>query len=155
VLNAGGTRSVYLPEDRWFPFGSSRCIKGPRTLQVMSRLDEIPLYVRAGTLLPLGPVLQSTGEATAAPLTVQIYPGHDATFTLVEDDGVTLDYTQGATRTTRFAWDDGTKTLSWNVSGNYSGTNVFQTVTAVLFSPPGQLSQPGTLGRDGTITFKP
>ena len=70
VLNPGGARSVYLPGDRWFEFGTVRSVQGPQTVRVSAKLDEIPVYVREGTLLPLGPVMQSTGEASDAPLEV-------------------------------------------------------------------------------------
>jgi alpha-glucosidase len=153
VLNEGGARDIYLPNDQWFTFGTNQAMQGPQTVHVTSKLDEIPLYVRAGTLLPLGPVLQDTGEPSTAPLELQIYPGHDGTFDFTEDDGKTLDYQKGMARTTAFSWDDQTKTLRWKISGNYDGANRFHQMKAVLFAPAGVIAKDVSLDQDGSITF--
>jgi alpha-glucosidase len=117
-------------------------------------LDQIPIYVRAGTLLPLGPVVQYTGQTTSDPLEMQIYPGKDASFTFVEDDGNTLGYQSGAIRRTTFSWNDQTRTLSWKIEGTYQGSNVFSAMKAVLFSPKGGVTQQAALGKDGSLQFQ-
>ena len=66
----------------------------------------MPLYVRAGAILPLGPVKQYTDEPVDAPLTVAIYPGADGAFTLYEDDGRSFDYQQGDWMGIEMRWDD-------------------------------------------------
>ncbi len=154
ALQEGGKRDVYLPDDLWYNFGTNQTTKGPQTLSVTSKLDEIPVYLRAGTLLPLGPVLQHTGETSAEPLELQIYPGRDGTFTLTEDDGKTLDYQKGIVRSTAFSWNDQTKTLSWKITGTYQGDHRFHQVKAVLFAPSGQQAKVETLDKDGSITFQ-
>ena len=153
ILNEGGARDVYLPDDKWFAFGTNQMTQGPQTVHVTSKLDEIPVYVRAGTLLPLGPVLQNTGQASTEPLELQIYPGKDGTFDFVEDDGKTLGYQKGAARFTAFSWNDQTKTLSWKISGNYDGANRFHQMKAVLFAPQGPVTNESTLNQDGSIVF--
>jgi alpha-glucosidase len=153
ILNEGGARSVYLPADTWFTFGTNQTAQGPQTLSVTSKLDEIPMYARAGTLLPLGPVLQYTGEATSAPLRLQIYPGHDGIFKLVEDDGTTLAYQKGAARLTTFSWNDATKTLSWKIEGSYDGDHRFHAVNAMLFSPQAAVTKQASLNQGGSINF--
>lgn len=154
LLNEGGARSVYLPADRWFEYGSTRSVQGPQTTQVSAKLDEIPAYVRAGTLLPLGPVLQSTGEPSDAPLEVQIYSGRDATFELIEDDGETSAYQQGAIRTVSFSWDEKTRSLRWKVTGTYKGSGIFRLVKAVLFSPDSErTAKQAALEETGSINF--
>lgn len=153
ILRQGGVRDIYLPDDQWFAFGENQMTKGPQTVHVTAKLDQIPLYVRAGTLLPLGPVLQYTGQATSAPLELQIYPGHDGSFDFVEDDGKTLEYRKGNARLTAFSWDDQTKTLSWKISGNYSGANCFREMNAVLFSPQGPVIKKTALDQGNSITF--
>jgi alpha-glucosidase len=154
ILNQGGTRSAYLPKGRWFAFDKLQSFAGAQMVKITAKLDEIPAFVRAGTLLPLGPVLQYTGQATDAPLELQIYPGADATFDLVEDDGQTLDYQTGNTRTTTFSWNDQTKTLSWNMAGDYQGANIFHSVKAVLFSSRKRREATQTLDPTGSISFK-
>ena len=95
ILQDVESRSVYLPKDRWFGFGTNHPIEGPTTISVTAKLDEIPIYVRAGTILPLGPVVQFTGEKTDAPLEVEIYPGKDGAFDFTEDDGTTARLRKG------------------------------------------------------------
>jgi alpha-glucosidase len=153
ILNAGGARTVYLPNDQWYNFGTTQVMQGPQTVNVTAALDEIPVYVRAGTLLPLGPVLQYTGQATTEPLELQVYPGHDGTFNFVQDDGKTLAYQSGNTRTVAFSWSDGGRTLSWKITGGYRGANVFHAMKAVLFSPQGRVEKQATLDQDGSVSF--
>jgi alpha-glucosidase len=153
VLQPGGTRSIYLPTDTWFAFGSNQITQGPQTLNVIAKLDEIPLYVRAGTLMPLGPVVQDTEEISSAPLEMQIYPGRDASFDLVEDDGITRAYRKGIARVTHFSWDEKAKTLSWKVEGGYTGPGIFREIKAVLFSPRAQTKPPVALNDGGSVSF--
>ena len=96
------------------------------------------MFVRAGSLLPLGPVIQHTSQLPGGPLELQIYPGKDATFTLVEDDGETTDYLKGQVRRTTFTWQDKTGRLSWKREGSYAGKDVFQNLHVVLFDPRGK-----------------
>ena len=152
-LNQGGARDIYLPNDKWFNFGTGEMTQGPQTLHITGKLDEIPIYIRAGTLLPLGPVLQYTGEATPAPLVLQIYPGKNGTFDFVEDDGKTLNYQKGDVRVTSFAWNDQTKTLSWKITGNYNGNNCFRALSAVLVSTQHPIAKETSLERNGSISF--
>ena len=153
ILQPGGSRSIYLPQDRWYAMGTNHATQGPQTLQVTSKLDEIPVYVRAGTLLPLGPVLQNTEQKSNLPLELQVYPGRSSTFDFVEDDGATLAYAKGSLRVTRFRWDDSTKTLSWATTGRYDGPNRFHAMKAVLFAPQGPTEMSADLNGKGAITF--
>ncbi|MEI9998243.1 MAG: TIM-barrel domain-containing protein [Verrucomicrobiota bacterium] len=150
VLVPGGKRVVSLPQDHWYELGSNRSIAGPADIPVTAALDQIPVYVRAGTLLPLGPVLQHTGEPTDQPLELQIYPGRNAVFTLVEDDGATRD---GPQRLTTFTWDDAARRLTWHVAGAYAGANVFARMRAVLFAPGGAAAREGKLGGAGELVW--
>jgi alpha-glucosidase len=153
ILNEGGARTVYLPNDQWYDFGTTQMTQGPQTVNVTATLDEVPVYVRAGTLLPLGPVLQYTDQASDAPLEMQIYPGRDATFNFVEDDGKTLAYQTGSVRTTTFSWNDQTRTLSWKIAGDYRGANIFHSLKAVLFSPQGRIEKQTGLEVNGSLGF--
>ena len=112
VLQEGGARDVYLPQGDWYGFNSNARIAGGQTLKVTAALDEIPMYTRAGTILPLGPIMQSTMLGKPDPLEVRVYPGADAQFSLYEDDGDNYDYQKGAFTRTPMNWDDKTQTLS-------------------------------------------
>jgi alpha-D-xyloside xylohydrolase len=80
--------------------------EGGREHQVRAPIDHVPLHARAGSILPLGPVLQSTAEATGERIDIYIFPGRDGSFTLYEDDGLSNLYEHGAGSRIRFTWDD-------------------------------------------------
>lgn len=150
VLNEGGKRKVYLPNDTWYDYYTGKMIRGSQTISVDKKLDEIPVYVRAGTILLVGPVVQYSEQVSKTPLQIRIYPGKNGSFKMVEDDGVSYNYTKGNTRTTAYAWNDKTKTLTWKVSGAYSGKNVYRTIKAVL----GKQEKVATVGKKGSVIFK-
>jgi alpha-glucosidase len=150
LLNTGGKRNVYLPDDTWYDYHTGEVIRGPKTISVDKALDEIPVYVRAGTVLPIGPVIQYSEQTSQTPLEIHIYPGKNGSFKLVEDDGVSYNYTKSDTRTTAYYWNDRTKTLTWRVSGPYSGKNVYKTIKAVL----GKEEKVVFIGKKGSLVFK-
>jgi alpha-glucosidase len=122
VLLKGGQRKVYLPAGGWFDGNTGRAVAGSQTLDLTPvPLDVIPFYVRAGTILPLGPVTQSTAEAED-PLEVRIYPGADASFSLYEDDGDNYDYEKGVLARIPMQWNDRKRILTiGNRQGSYPG----------------------------------
>ncbi|MDP9080250.1 MAG: DUF5110 domain-containing protein [Bacteroidota bacterium] len=150
VLNAGGKRNVYLPGDTWYDYYTGDVIKGPKTISVDKALDEIPVYVRAGTILPVGPVIQYSEQTSNTPLEIHIYPGKNGSFKMVEDDGVSYNYTRSDTRTTDYYWSDKTKTLTWNVTGRYAGKNIYKTMKVVL----GKDQKVASIGKKGRLVFK-
>jgi alpha-glucosidase/alpha-D-xyloside xylohydrolase len=106
VENRATTRRVYLPRGAWSDFWTGERLEGGREISRAVDLETIPLYVRAGSILPLGPVKQFTGEKVDEPLLVSIYPGADASFLLYEDDGASFDYRKGEWMGIQMAWDD-------------------------------------------------
>ncbi len=154
ILQPGGKRSVYLPDDTWYAFGTNTVLQGKQTIQITAALDEIPIYVRAGTILPLGPVIQHTSQLPGGPLELQIYPGKDATFTLAEDDGRTTGYLKGQIRRTTFMWHDATGQLSWVRKGNYASGNVFKNFHAVFFDPRGIIESKGVISVNGSLPLR-
>ena len=122
VLTIGGRRKVYLPAGGWFDGNTGNAVAGGQTLDLYPvPLDVIPFYVRAGTILPLGPVTQSTAEAED-PLELRIYPGADAAFSLYEDDGNTYSYEAGASTRIPMQWDDRRRELTiGDRQGSYPG----------------------------------
>jgi alpha-glucosidase len=152
VMQEGATsRSIYLPKDKWFPFEGTAAVDGGQTLNVNAKLDEIPVYVRAGTILPLGPVVQNTAAMPGGPLDMQIYPGKDATFTLVEDDGESVQYLKGSFRKTTFTWNDSTRELSWTREGDYAGPHAFAQMSVTLFDPAGKKNIAAALDAKGSV----
>jgi alpha-glucosidase (family GH31 glycosyl hydrolase) len=113
VLEKGATsRRVYLPHGDWFDFWSGEKIKGGGEIVRPVDLETIPLFLRAGSLLPLGPIKQFTGEKVDQPLSVTIYPGNDAAFLLYEDDGVSFNYRKGEWMGIEMKWEDAPRILS-------------------------------------------
>ena len=112
VVEKGATvRRVYLPRGAWHDFWTNEQVEGSREISRPVDLETIPLYVRAGSILPLGPVKQFTGEIVEEPLSVSIYPGADASFLLYEDDGASFNYRKGEWMGIQMAWDDRQKVL--------------------------------------------
>jgi alpha-glucosidase len=101
ICEAGATsRQVYLPAGGWFDFWTDERHAGPTTVEVPAPLERIPVFVRAGAVLPTWPVMQHTGQPVER-LILQVYPGHGDSW-LYEDDGHSLAYQQGQYRATRF-----------------------------------------------------
>jgi alpha-D-xyloside xylohydrolase len=112
VENRDETRDVYLPSStKWFDFWTGEEFMGQRTLTANAPIDIIPLYIKAGSILPMGPFLQYTGEKPADPIELRIYPGTDGEFTLYEDENDNYNYEQGIYSTIDFTWEDATRTL--------------------------------------------
>lgn len=113
VVEKGATTSrVYLPRGAWYDFWTYERLEGAREITRPVDLETMPLYVRAGSILPLGPVKQFSGEKVDEPLSVSIYPGADASFLLYEDDGASFDYRKGEWMGIEMTWDDTRRTLT-------------------------------------------
>jgi alpha-glucosidase len=155
ILTNSSQRTVYLPASNWYIFNSNKKLDGNRTITVTAGLDEIPIYVHAGTILPLGPVIEHTSQLPGGPLEVQVYPGKDATFTLVEDDGQTTAYLKGQIRRTTFTWDDAAQRLNWKIEGSYDGKDIFKSLKVVVFNPQGVQRANESLETSGKHDFGP
>jgi len=107
VIEKGAeTRRVYLPRGAWYDFWTQERVEGGREISRPVDLETIPLYIREGSILPLGPVKQFTGEKVEEPISISIYPGADASFLLYEDDGASFDYRKGEWMGIQMTWDD-------------------------------------------------
>jgi alpha-D-xyloside xylohydrolase len=104
---------VYLPQSAggWVDFWTGERRSGGRTHEVAAPLERVPLHLRAGTILPLGPVLQSTAEATGEVIDLHVVPGRDGAFDLCEDAGLDYAYEKGGFSVIRMTWDDKRRVL--------------------------------------------
>ncbi|MGA8036141.1 MAG: TIM-barrel domain-containing protein [Candidatus Acidiferrales bacterium] len=117
VVEKGATeRRLYLPRGDWYDFWTGEPVEGGRELVRGVDLETMPLYVRGGSILPLGPVKQYVNEKVDEPLSVHIYPGADASFLLYEDDGASFDYRKGEWTGIEMSWRDASKTLRMNLA---------------------------------------
>ena len=113
VTERGATaRKLYLPRGVWYDFWTEEMVAGGREIERPVDLTTMPLYVRAGAIIPLGPVKQYTSEKVDGPLTLQIYPGADGNFLLYEDDGRTFNYRRGEWMGIQMAWNDRQRRLT-------------------------------------------
>ena len=128
------TRKVYLPQGTaWYDFWTNDLLEGGQWIDAPAPLDKLPLYVRAGSIVPMGPVKQYADEATDAPLRLMIYPGADATFTLYDDEGDNYNCEAGAFCEIPLLWNDHTRTLSIGArTGQYPGMKRQQAFTIIL-----------------------
>jgi alpha-glucosidase/alpha-D-xyloside xylohydrolase len=118
VVERGATRrSVYLPKGDWYDFWTNEKHAGGREIERAVDLETMPLFVRAGTILPLDPVRQYASQPTDEPTTVRIYPGADGEFRLYDDDGASLGYQNGQFAWTKFTWDDAERRLTIEPDG--------------------------------------
>ena len=106
------SREVYFPEGDWYDFYSGARMSGGRSLTVDAPYERIPLYVRAGSIIPFGPEMQWSDEKPAEEIRLYVYAGADAEFTLYEDDGLTFAYEDGACARIPIRWDDAARTLT-------------------------------------------
>jgi alpha-D-xyloside xylohydrolase len=113
VVEQGATsRKVYLPAGAdWYNFWTNERLHGGQMINAQAPIDMIPLFVRAGSILPMGAAVESTNQKQAIEK-VLIYPGADSRFTLYSDDGRTYAYEQGEFQTTELSWNDATHRLT-------------------------------------------
>jgi alpha-D-xyloside xylohydrolase len=129
---------VYLPRSQgwWYDFWTGARREGGRTHQIPSPIDRVPLHVRAGSILPLGPVVQSTTGALANDLDIVVFPGRDGAISLYEDDGLTYRYEAGEHARVALTWDDANRSLSIDArQGQFSGMRQSRTVRIRLAQP--------------------
>jgi alpha-D-xyloside xylohydrolase len=109
---AATTRQLYLPNAKWYDFWSGAPVAGGRMLAADAPLDRLPLYVRAGSILPLGPEMEWSTEKPADPIELRIYPGANGDFTLYEDENDNYNYEKGKYATIPMHWDSEKSTLT-------------------------------------------
>jgi alpha-glucosidase (family GH31 glycosyl hydrolase) len=112
VEKGAAERRLYLPRGHWYDFWTEEKIEGGREVSKAVDLSIMPLYVRAGSIIPMGPVKQYAAEKVDGPLTLLIYPGADAASALYEDDGATFNYRRGEFMRIEMIWNDSRRSLT-------------------------------------------
>ena len=131
---ASKTATKYLPKGAvWYDFWTGRQYRGGQTVTLETRLNRVPMFVRAGSIVPLGPEMQYTGEKAWDELELRLYPGADGCFTLYEDEGDGYNYERGVYSTITFSWNDKTRELTIGErQGEYPGMLNNRRFTLVL-----------------------
>ena len=107
------TRSVYLPSGtRWIDFWTGESLDGGQTIVADAPIDKIPLLVKAGSIIPMGPFVQYAAEKSYDDLEIRVYPGANGSFTLYEDENDNYNYEKGQYSTITLTWNDAEKTLT-------------------------------------------
>ena len=149
--SAPKTVTKYLPKGAlWYDFWTGKQYRGGQRLELSTSLNRVPMFVRAGSILPLGPEMQYTGEKPWDNLEIRLYPGADGTFTLYEDEGDTYNYERGIYSTIPFHWNDRSHTLTiGNRQGQYPGMLTNRKFTVVM--PNGTSQTVNYNGKEVTV----
>jgi alpha-D-xyloside xylohydrolase len=148
------SRQVYLPAGAsWYDFDAGGLHRGGRTVTARAPYERMPLFIRAGSIVPVGPVTQYVDEKPGAPLTIHVYTGTDGVFSLYEDDGVSNDFGKGAFARIPMRWDDAAGTLTFGArEGSYDGMAATREFRVRFVGPRSGGFDPGTPA-DRTITY--
>jgi alpha-D-xyloside xylohydrolase len=127
------SRDVYLPAGAlWYDFRTGRAEQGGRTVRADAPYDWMPLYVRAGSILPVGPAIQHTAERTDGSLSLHVFTGANGRFSLYEDDGTSRQYLHGAFARIPISWDEASGTLVIGArEGSYAGMAERRTIRVI------------------------
>ena len=147
------TAAKYLPKGAvWYDFWTGQSYKGGQTVTLQTAFDRVPMFVRAGSILPLGPEMQYVGEKPWDNLELRLYPGADGQFTLYEDEGDNYNYEKGIYSTITFRWNDKARTLTIGTrQGEFP--DMLKTRRFTLVMPDGATSTVDYEGVEKTITL--
>jgi len=131
------SRSVYLPAGAdWYDFNTGAFEKGGRTITAAAPYERMPLFVRAGSILPTGPEVQNTKEQPDGPLVLHVFTGADGSFSLYDDDGVSPAYLQGGYARVPITWHQATSTLTIGArEGGYAGMPAKRAISVRFYGP--------------------
>ncbi len=155
TLQGATERHVYLPPAaRWYDFWTGESLKGDDRLDAPAPISRIPLYVRAGSILPMGPEMEYADQQPDAPLDLRIYPGADSHFVLYEDQGDTYNYEKGERATIPIDWNDATQALTLGArSGSYPGMPAQRTFNIIFVRPNHGVGGAITSDPDRAVTY--
>ena len=153
-------RPVYLPTaqdhvDRWYDLWTGTAYGGGQTIDAApAPFDAIPIYARAGAILPVGPDLQYTDQLPADPITLFVYAGADGAFTLYEDQGTTFDYESGHFANIPITWTDATRTLTLGArSGSFAEMLASRTFQVVVVDGTAPVAFPDATPGGTPVTY--
>lgn len=105
-------RKVYLPQGNWYDWWTDAVVRGGQYIDRKVDLATMPLYIRAGSIIPMDTIRQYVDEPTKSVLTIRVYTGENGSFTLYEDDGISQAYLKGISNETKFSWNENAKQLT-------------------------------------------
>ena len=149
------TRPVYLPAGTaWIDFWTGRTVAGGQTIDADAPINKIPLFIRAGSIIPLGPFIQYAAEKPD-PIELRIYPGHDGDFALYEDENDNYDYEKGMHAIIAFHWNDARHQLNIDKRrGSFPGMLKKRTFDIVLVGKDRGVGVAVTTAPDKVISYQ-
>jgi len=149
------TRKVYLPAGtHWFDFWTGKTVDGGQTIDAPASIDVMPLYIKAGAIVPMGPNVEYATQNPSGPIELRIYPGADGSFKYYEDENDNYNYEKGKYTTFTFKWNDKLKQLSISDrKGSFAGMQQKHVFHVVLVKPGHGVSGEVTDKADKTISY--
>jgi alpha-glucosidase/alpha-D-xyloside xylohydrolase len=126
-------RKLYLPQGDWYDWWTGEKVGGKRWLTRPVNLETMPVYARAGAIVPLDPVRQFTAQAVTDPTTLRVYRGADGRFVLYDDDGKSLDYLKGKASWTTITWNDAKGVLAIEPDARTQGQQQNRVFNVVVY----------------------
>jgi len=150
------TRSVYLPAGtRWIDFWTGERLEGGKSINADAPIEKMPLLVKAGSIVPMGPYLQYASEKPADPIELRVYPGADGSFTLYEDEGDNYEYEKGVYATIALHWDDARRRLTIDArQGEFPGMLMTRLFDVVIVGKTHGTGVEATDNPDKVILYK-
>jgi alpha-D-xyloside xylohydrolase len=135
-------RQVYLPDTNgWYDFYTGKFLEGGQTITADAPYETLPLYIKEGSIIPAGPEIQYTAQKPADPITLFVYTGKDASFTLYEDENINYNYEKGAFTQINMNYDENSGTITIaDRKGSFAGmlkTRTFQIIVISKKNPAG------------------
>ena len=148
------TRDVYLPVGDWYDWWTNEKKQGGKTISREVNLATMPVYVRAGAIIPFDPVRQYADETVQTPTTLKVYTGANGDYTLYDDDGITQNYLAGEGALTHILWNDKDKKLTLEPAPD-SGLRdtAYQRVFKAALLPGGEVKEVRYAGKHMEVTF--
>jgi alpha-D-xyloside xylohydrolase len=156
VYTEGATsRAVYLPRATWYDFWSGEKMNGEKWIEADAPLGKLPLFVRAGSIVPMGPPMEWSTEKPEDPIELRVYTGADGDFTLYEDENDGYGYTKGVHALVALHWDDAAKTLTvGSREGSFPGMLGKRTLRVVLVGRDHGVGIAESPQADKTLTYE-
>jgi alpha-D-xyloside xylohydrolase len=157
VTDQGKTsRKVYLPKSTtWYDFWTGQELKGGQSIDATAPIETMPLYVRAGSIVPMGPEIEYATQKTNKPIELRIYPGANGQFKVYEDENDNYDYEKGQYATFTLSWNDKLHQLSISdTKGQFPGMQKLHTFNVVLVKGEHGSNTSITANADKTVKYE-
>jgi alpha-D-xyloside xylohydrolase len=148
-------RDVYLPKAGWYDFWTGARVEGGQEINVDAPVEKLPLYVRAGSIVPMGPEVEYADEQPNGTVELRVYPGANGSFELYDDEGDSYRYEKGAQAVIPIRWDDATGTLTFgDRAGKFPGMAEKRSFHVVVVRPSHGVGEAVTTVADATVEYR-